>query len=111
MAAPDYSFYTDTYGGSASEANFNAQLPAAVAQVDWMVWPNEVWADQEEAYKKAVCACVDVYLEYGTGYVGGFTIGSFRVDSGTGKVSASDIAVDKAARYLVQAGLMWGGLR
>ena len=110
MAAPTYAFYTGTYGGTLAEADFNAQLQASVAHVDWLIGWKDVPAASETAYEMAVCACVDTFAQYGTGPLDGFSIGSFRMDAAPGKASAKELASDAAYEFLAPTGLLWSGV-
>ena len=111
MATPTYTFYTGTYGGTLTQDEFNAEVNKAVSHVEWLIGWKDVPADAESAYQMAVCACVDVFAEYGTGLIDGFAIGSFRFDRpDDGRFTAKEIATDEATVYLAPTGLLWSGL-
>lgn len=65
-----------------------------------------------DAYRRALCAAVDAFAEYGDGQVGGFSLGSFKVsryerDATTGV----QVATDAVARELAGTGLLFCGVR
>lgn len=107
---PDYTFYTGTYHGTLGEDAFNAQLPGASAYVSWLVGFNEPDQDTEPAYKRAVCAVVDSFAEYGKDTPVGFTIGSFRIE-GSVDTGACERTSRSAAEYeLAGTGLLFQGI-
>lgn len=110
---PDYAFYRDEYKGKAPEAAFDEQLSGAVAHVDWLIGFNEVTEATATAYKRAVCAVVEAFAVYGTGPVGGFSIGSFTHSSyvGVGSKSGKQIATEDAVSELSASGLLYAGVR
>ena len=118
MAAVEvtYDFYADTYGGALEEAAFSASLPHALAEVRRLTWPNDP-SRAPEAYKRAVCAAVDVDSAYGaTGGTGSglssVTTGTVSMGfGGTGSESAYDADMARAvAGELVGTGLLYMGL-
>lgn len=111
--APDYAFYCDEYKGKAPEAAFDEQLPGAVAHVDWLIGFKDVPDAALTAYKRAVCAALEAFAVYGTGPVGGFSVGGFRHSSyvGVGSKSGKDIATEDASRELSGSGLLYAGVR
>lgn len=113
MWEPDYTFYKNEYRGQAPEAVFSEQLRGAVAHVDWMIGFNEVVEATSTAYKRAVCAVVEAFAVYGTGPIGGFSIGSFSHSSyvGVGSKSGKDIATEDATAELATSGLLFAGVR
>lgn len=86
-AAVTYEFYSQTYGGGLSESAFGLALPAASRHVRWLVGGREPGEDELDVYRRAVCAAVDAFAEFGEGQVGGFALGDFKVthyeDEGT----------------------------
>ena len=76
IPVPDYEFYTEVYGGTATEAAFGELLPAAASAVGWLIGFNEPQERHEVPCKRAVCAALDSYATTGTGNVGSMTIGS-----------------------------------
>ena len=73
-----YQFYTDSYGGGLSEAAFSASLPTADAHVRWLCAVKGVTTCN--VFKRAVCAALEAFAEYGAGEVGGYSIGEFSVN-------------------------------
>lgn len=111
MAAPTYIFYTTVYKGSVSQEEFDAEVSKAVSHVDWLIGWKVVPEEHETSYQMAVCACVDVFAEYGTGLIDGFAIGSFRMDRpNDGKFTAKELASTAAEEFLAPTGLLWSGL-
>lgn len=113
MLTPDYSFYTDTYGGRLPEDVFREGAAEAESFVKYLVGWNEVDTEEKRtAYKRACCAAVDAFAQYGDGAIGGFSIGSFSTTqtSYTGSANARDVARQKAMGELLKAGLLWGGI-
>lgn len=85
-AAPvDYGWYLDFYGGALSAEGFAEALPAALRlmrQVTGGAWPGEGWdAEETSAWRRACCAAVDAFAEFGEGRVGGVAVGDFKVTS------------------------------
>lgn len=109
---PSYNFYAATYGGTASEGDFDAALPHAVAAVTDMVYPNDA-TGHEAVIDCAICAAVDVDIAHGCsgGYAGagGASLGSFRIDAGSGGDARAEWLGDvrQAVRpYLLGTGLL-----
>lgn len=110
--AVTYQFYMDVYGGGLSEAAFGLALPAASRHVRWLVGGREPGEDELDAYRRAVCAAVDAFAEFGEGQVGGFALGDFKVthyeDDGT---TGEEIATANALKELVGTLLAFCGVR
>lgn len=111
-AAVTYRFYSQVYGGGLSEAAFGLALPAASRHVRWLVGGREPGEDELDAYRRAVCAAVDAFAEFGEGQVGGFALGDFKVthyeDEGT---TGEEIATSDALKELMGTSLAFCGLR
>lgn len=110
MSQPSYTYYKDTYGGKLSQVQYLSQLNDATAHVDWLIGWKVVPLEYQSAYWNAICSCVDVFQQYGRTPMGGFSIGTFRVNDSAGKVSGKDIATDAAWEYLAPTGLLWAGV-
>ncbi len=114
-ARPDvtYGFYAERFGGGLSEEAFAAALPLAEAHVVWACWPREPRGDDErQAWMRAVCACADVFAEYGSGSVGGFSIGDYKVTNYENKgTTGAELATEAATRELVGTRLLFSGVR
>lgn len=106
--APSYSEFLQL-GHSASEAEFGALLPSAVAVVDRIVGPNEVTEETAIAYKAAVCSCLSKLGEYGDGPLQSIHLGSFSATAAAGE-SGRNVAVSAAMDCLVPAGLAFTGV-
>lgn len=118
MALPSVA-YTDyeSYGGGLPEEAFKASLRAARASVREVIGFNEPQdAAEEEAYRNAVCAAVDVDAKYGaSGGIGermaNLSIGSFSVSSSGEGVSAYDMDMRRCiAHELVGTSLLYQGI-
>lgn len=111
-SAVTYQFYSETYGGGLSEAAFGLALPAAERHVRWLVGAKEPADGELVTYKRAVCAAVDAFAEFGEGQVGGFALGDFKVthyeDEGT---TGEEIATANALKELVSTSLAFCGVR
>lgn len=111
----DYAFYVDEYGGRLDAEAFAESLPAAERQVRWLCGCAEPDSDDEDAtaaYKRAVCAAVEAFAEWGEGLVGGLTVGDFAVKPYENKgPSGVQIAIDAAVKELAGTGLTFGGVR
>lgn len=113
MMAPDYNFYVVAYGGTLSADVFKENVPEAVSFVKYLVGFNAIDSKRKkDAFKRAVCASVDAFAQYGDGGIGTFSIGSFSAGQGAhaGSVNARDVAKQKAMGELLKAGLLWGGV-
>ena len=79
----DYGWYLDFYGGTLDAEGFAAALPAALRlmrQVTGSTWSGEGWdAEETSAWRRAFCASVDAFAEFGEGRVGGVAVGDFKV--------------------------------
>ena len=110
--AVDYAYYSQVYGGGLSEAAFLDMLPAAEAHVRWLCSMRRVCTGSAP-YKRAVCAVVDAFAEFGQGQVGGVALGDFRVtryasDEG---VTGEDMATKAALKELCGTGMAFAGVR
>lgn len=107
-----YTFYGETYGGTLSENSFAVSLPAAARHVRWLCDGREpaIGSDDEDAYRRAVCAAIDAFAEFGEGQVGGFQLGDFKVthyeDEGT---TGDEIATQAALKELASTSLAFAG--
>lgn len=112
MAAVDYTYYSETYGGGLSEAAFNDSIVLAESHVKWLCSGNAVQEDCV-AYKRAVCAACDAFAEFGSGETNGFKLGDFEVrryavdDAAIGE----DMAMRAALRELADTGMAFCGVR
>jgi len=111
MTSVDYAYYSQVYGGSLSETAFGDLLPAAETHVIWLC--AGVGACEDDALKRAACAVIDVFAEFGQGQVGGMSIGDFRItryasDEG---VTGEDMATKAALKELADTGMVFCGVR
>lgn len=56
---PDYAYYTSTYHGTMGETEFLAQVPDALAEVSYYIWPHSDLMPYKDRIKMAVCAVAD----------------------------------------------------
>lgn len=109
MLSPDYTFYSEVWGGKLGKDEFDAGVSRATSFVEYLVGYNEVdTEDKAIAFKKAACAALEAFETYGYEDGGSFRIGDFTAPSGakTGK----QIAAEDARQQLFMSGLLWGGL-
>ena len=109
--AVTYEWYRDVFGGGLSEAAFGDCIGAAEAHVRWLCGGRGCVA--ATAYKRAVCAAVDAFAEFGRGQIGGVALGDFRVtryasDEG---VTGEDMATEAALKELYGTGYAFAGVR
>ena len=111
-ASVTYQFYSETYGGGLSEAAFGLALPAAERHVRWLCDGHIPSRGEVVPYKRAVCAAVDAFAEFGEGQVGGFALGDFKVthyeDEGT---TGEEIATQEVLKELAGTSLVFCGVR
>ena len=112
MASVTYAYYSQVYGGGLSEAAFVDMLPAAETHVRWLCSLKQACVNSTP-YKRAVCAVVDVFAEFGQGQVSGIALGDFRVtryasDEG---VTGEDMATKAALKELCGTGMAFCGVR
>ena len=116
MAEPKvtYAFYAGR-GGTLEEDGFEAALPRARAAVRRRIWPNDP-SEAPRAWRRAVCAAVDVDAAYG---LGGGAVSLSSLSAGTvsmsfgGSGSGSSYEADLARAIdaeLVGSGLLHMGL-
>lgn len=108
----DFSFYRDVYGGSLSDAAFLDVLPKAHKHVCWLIgYTYPSGACEIKQFKRAVCAAVDVFADFGDGAIG-FTLGSFKTAVREGVAfSAESKATEAALKELGMSGLTFCGVR
>lgn len=106
-----YQFYTDTYGGSLGEAAFAASLPMADSHVRWLCAVKGA-STTCNVFKRAVCAALEAFAEYGAGEVGGYSIGEFSVKNYENKgTTGEELATQAALRELGLSGMAFTGVR
>ena len=105
-----YEFYSQTYGGGLSEAAFAALLPIADSHVKWLCATKGATATCN-FFKRAVCAAVDAFTEYGAGEVGGFQIGEFSVKHyASQQTTGEELATVAALRGLGLSSMAFTGV-
>ena len=105
-----YAFYQDTYGGGLSEAAFGESLPVADAHVRWLCAARGARTTCN-SFRRAVCAAVDAFAEYGAGEVGGYTIGEFSVKNyASQQTTGEELATEAALRELGLSGMAFSGV-
>ena len=109
----DYAFYSGPYGGGLAEDAFAASLGPAVRHVAWLCGGRRPKRCEWDEYRRAVCAVVDVFAQYGQGQIAGFQIGEFRMNSyaGHGTTTGSELATVAAAQELAGTSLLFTGVR
>lgn len=107
----DYEFYSDVFGGTLSEAAFYDCLPKSLKHVQWLTNYREPFGACEiRKYKRAICAAVEAFSDYGDGAIG-FTLGNFKTNVRDGvSFSAEDRATEAALRELGQSNLGFCGV-
>lgn len=106
-----YEFYTDSYGGGLSEAAFSSSLPIADSHVKWLCAVNGAKTTCT-VFKRAVCAAVDAFAEYGAGEVDGYSIGEFSVKNyASQQTTGEELAIEAALRELGLSGMAFTGVR
>ena len=112
---PTYEYYCDAYGGRISAEDFAEALPAATRLVRVLTGAVDVpegRADATAAYKRAVCAAADAYVQWGDGQVGGFQVGDFSMKAYENKgTTGREIATEAALEELYGTGLAFSGVR
>ena len=105
-----YEFYTGTYGGGLSEAAFAASLPIADSHVKWLCALRGATTTCN-VFKRAVCAAIDAFAEYGAGEVGGFQIGEFSGKNyASQQTTGEELATAAALRELGLSGMAFSGV-
>lgn len=107
----DYAFYADAYGGTLSEGA-PVCLSRATSHVRWLTGYREPFGACEiRRYRRAVCAAVEAFANYGDGAIG-FTLGSFKSAVRAGvSFSAENKATEAALRELGDSGMGFAGVR
>lgn len=107
---PTYGYYADVYGGGLTEAAFAASLPTALAHVRWLCAARG--ADEgSDAFRRAVCAALEAFAEYGAGELGGYSVGQFSVRSyASQRATGEDLATAAALRELGCSGMAFSGV-
>lgn len=110
-----YEWYLDCYGGSLGSEGFAETLPAALRpmrQVAGGETPSESWDGEDvSAWRRACCAAVDAFAEFGEGRVGGVAVGDFKVTNYMEKgTTGREIALEAALAELAGSGLAFGGV-
>lgn len=100
MAYSDYSFYTNEYKGTVTEAVYSRLLTRATAEIDRMTFNRARTAtgDNLDAVKMAECAVIDELNYQGTGGAGDVTSES---NDGISRSYAAGIA--KSSRQRINA--------
>ncbi|MBQ9001835.1 MAG: hypothetical protein IJ087_08290 [Eggerthellaceae bacterium] len=109
--AVSYAYYSGTYGGGLPEAAFSSCVGMAESHVKWLCAVKGACASST-AYKRAVCAACEAFAEFGSGEVGGYTIGSFTVRNYENKgTTGEELATQAALRELGLSGMAFCGVR
>lgn len=131
----DYKYYTEVYGGDASEDEFRRYAARASAYIDYYTFGRAQACPQLDGVKMACCALAELYCQIETakktaaagiarslssdGEIKSETVGSYSVTYEGGAESASKAAklaaeseqmlADTARRYLAGTGLLYRG--
>ena len=113
--ALDYQWYLDCYGGSLGAEGFAEALPAALRlmrQVAGGEMPSEGWDGEDVcAWRRACCAAVDAFAEFGEGRVGGVAVGDFKVTNYMEKgTTGREVALEAVLAELAGTGMAFGGV-
>lgn len=112
-----YGFYRDVYGGDLPVEGFSSALPAALRLLVQVTGGAVVDEETDEeayvAYQRAVCAACDAFAEYGSGQVGGFSLGDFKVSQYVSDrvATGAEQATAAAVAELYGTGLSFAGVR
>lgn len=104
-----YEWYSQTYGGGLSEAAFAASLPTADSHVRWLCAVKGAGTTCN-VFKRAVCAALEAFAEYGAGEVGGFQIGEFSVKNYASQQTTGEELAAAALRELGLSGMAFTGV-
>lgn len=122
MGLVDFDYYTNTYYGEPVSEN---DFPRYEARAEDMILGlikrtaavvEQMSDDLQTAVKKAICAQIDYFFEYGLGVSvygkeagGGFTVGKVTVNNGSSSAGASgakSMIAPAVYMYLEQTGLL-----
>lgn len=110
-----YEWYLDCYGGSLGAEGFAEALPAAMRlmrQIAGGEMPSESWDGEDVcAWKRACCAAVNAFAEFGEGRVGDVAVGDFKVTNYMEKgTTGREVALEAVLAELAGTGLAFGGV-
>ena len=106
-----YAYYEQTYGGSLPQAAFDSCVNVAEAHVRWLCAASD-YCPNSNAFKRAVCAATEAFAEFGSGEVGGYSIGQFTVRNYENKgTTGEELATQAALRELGLSGMAFTGVR
>ena len=111
----DYQWYLDSYGGALGAEGFHEALPAALRLMRGITggaWPEAGWdCDDTAAWRRACCAAVEAFAEFGEGRVGGYAIGDFKVTNYMEKgTTGREVALEAALAELAGSGMTFSGV-
>lgn len=111
----DYQWYLDSYGGALGAEGFHEALPAALRLMRGITggaWPEAGWDyDDTCTWRRACCAAVDAFAEFGEGRMGGYAIGDFKVTNYMEKgTTGREVALEAALAELAGTGLSFCGV-
>lgn len=97
----DYTFYRDTYLGSAiPEAAFSGMAARAREQLDRMKRVFKVRSSGEQAENMALCAMAETLYAYRNTGLASASVGSVRVQYETGTARLQQLLQERAGIYL-----------
>lgn len=110
---PDFAFYANEWRGQLDEEGFARALPRAVSAVRGRIWPNDP-GRAPEAWRRAVCAAVDVDAAWGlgggVGALSSVTAGSVSMSFGSGGATYGDDLARAVDAELAGSGLLFMGV-
>ncbi|HJG61719.1 MAG TPA: hypothetical protein K8W21_01885 [Enorma massiliensis] len=108
--AVTYAYYFETYGGGLPEAAFSSCINVAEAHVKWLCAAGD-YCPNSNAFKRAVCAVTEAFAEFGSGEVGGYSIGQFSVKNYENKgTTGEELATQAALHELAGTGYAFCGV-
>lgn len=110
---PDFGYYSGEWSGTLDEEGFARALPRAVSAVRGRVWPNDP-ERAPEAYRRAVCAAVDVDAAWGlgggVGALSSVTAGTVSMSFGAGGATYEADLAHAVDAELAGSGLLFAGV-
>lgn len=108
MVTVDYTYYTGTYGGQLSQAQFNAHVNKATMYVDNMIMGRAVPTASLNLVKNAICAVTDESVRTANGVVSSATNDGYSETYAVTQTQ-SEALYSTASLYLARTGLLFRG--
>lgn len=113
MQGPDFKYYSGEWRGQLDEDGFARALPRAVSAVRGRIWPNGT-ERAPEAWRRAVCAAVDVDAAWGlgggVGALSSVTAGAVSMSFGSDGATYEDDLARAVDAELAGSGLLFAGV-